>query len=72
LGEVARTEQQNDEGASSGFLITVDFTLRLSSCRFHERNFGSKSGQQKALENDVFSRACPFTNLSPRHWLKKY
>jgi hypothetical protein len=35
----------------------VDFTLRLSSCRFHERNFRSKSGQQKALENDLFSMA---------------
>ncbi|MGY4282387.1 hypothetical protein ACVWXO_001607 [Bradyrhizobium sp. LM2.7] len=26
--------------------------------RFHERNFRLKSGQQKALENEAFSRAC--------------
>jgi hypothetical protein len=26
--------------------------------RFHERIFGSKAEQQKALENDVFSSAC--------------
>ena len=25
--------------------------------RFHERKFASKYGQQKALENDIFSRA---------------
>ena len=31
----------------------VDFTLRLAS-RFHERIFGPKAEQQKALENDVF------------------
>ncbi|XSC42461.1 hypothetical protein ACF1BQ_029125 [Bradyrhizobium sp. RDT10] len=39
----------------------VDLTLRLSFCRFHgrfhERNLGSKLEQQKALENDTFSRA---------------
>jgi hypothetical protein len=29
----------------------VDFTLRLSSCRFHKQNFGPKSGEQ-ALESD--------------------
>jgi hypothetical protein len=31
----------------------VDFTLRLAS-RFHERIFGPKAEQQKALENDMF------------------
>jgi hypothetical protein len=35
----------------------ADFTLRLSSCRFHERNFQPNWEQQKALENDAFSRA---------------
>ncbi|HVQ71744.1 MAG TPA: hypothetical protein VMT08_30005 [Bradyrhizobium sp.] len=35
----------------------ADFTLRLSSCRFHERNFQADWEQQKALENDAFSRA---------------
>jgi hypothetical protein len=29
----------------------ADFTLRLSSCRFHERNFKPDREQQKALEN---------------------
>jgi hypothetical protein len=40
---------------------SADFTLRLSSGplprRFHERNFGPKSKQQKAIENETFSRA---------------
>jgi hypothetical protein len=53
-----------DGGARSGPTITIesflprntaDNTLRLSSCRFHERNFTAKSRQQKALENDLFS-----------------
>jgi hypothetical protein len=35
----------------------ADFTLQLSSCRFHERNFEPDLEQQKALENDAFSRA---------------
>jgi len=35
----------------------ADFALRLSSRRIHERNFGRKFGQQKAIENDVFSRS---------------
>jgi hypothetical protein len=57
-----------DGGARSGPPMTiieslvcvqaVDLTLRLSFCRFHERIFEPKFGRQKALENEMFSRAC--------------
>jgi len=56
--------------ARSGPLITIESLRRAQSRRsyaatfllplprrFHERNFGPKFGQQKVLENDVFSRA---------------
>jgi hypothetical protein len=36
----------------------ADFTRRLSSRRFHDGNFEPEFGQQKALENKTFSRAC--------------
>src|SRR6266851_7266996 len=36
---------------------SAEFTLRLSSCRFHKRLCRPNSRQQKALENIMFSRA---------------
>jgi hypothetical protein len=44
-------------GVIAPWSATADFALRLSSWRFHERNFQSNSRQQKALENDALSRA---------------
>jgi hypothetical protein len=63
LGNVVNRDV--DDGARPTHLITIeslrrcqpaDFALRLSSCRFHERKFASKSGQQKPLEKIMFSR----------------
>jgi hypothetical protein len=49
--KVARTH------ASTAIRHSADFTVRLSSCRFHQRHCGPNSRQQRALENIIFSRA---------------
>jgi hypothetical protein len=68
LGNVV--DRDADDGARTTRLITIEslrrgqlrrfhaatFLLPLPR-RFHERNFGPKSAQQKAIENDVFSMA---------------
>jgi hypothetical protein len=70
----ARSARQNRDisgSARSSFSITIKSLRRGQSRRFyaatfllplprrfHERNFGPEFGQQKALENGVFSRAC--------------
>jgi hypothetical protein len=68
LGNVV--DRDADDGARTMRLITIEslrrgqprrfhaatFLLPLPR-RFHERNFGPKSAQQKAIENDVFSMA---------------